>query len=71
MIGSKETLQLLRRGGVQRVLVTKNCPDRTLKSLEYYKSVQEFELVRMDVLSSELGAMCKKQFGISVVGVKK
>lgn len=71
VVGSKQVLQLVRLGGLERVVVAKNCAERTLKSLEYYRSLQDFDLVRLGVLSDELGAMCKKQFGISVLGVKK
>jgi ribosomal protein L30E len=71
VVGSKQVLQQLRLGGLERVFVAKNCPDRTRKSLEYYKSLQVFDLVRLEVLSDELGAMCKKQFVISVLGVRK
>jgi ribosomal protein L30E len=65
-IGTKLTLQNLRKGRLEKVLVTKNCPKAVVSEI---KSLAEnTEIEQLDILNSELGTSCKKPFSISVIG---
>jgi len=71
VIGATSTLSGIRNNTIARVIVANNCDRKILKSLEQYSKISGFEIVRLDMPAEEIGVMCKKQFGISVLGILK
>ena len=71
VIGTKQTLAGLRKGNIIQVFVAKNCNEKTKETIDYYHKLNAFEIIQLDVTNEDLGVMCKKQFGISILGVLK
>ena len=71
VIGTKQTLEKLRKGALDQVFVSGNCPEKTLDTLKAYTKVAGVKLEKLKANSSELGTLCKKQFSIAVLGVLK
>lgn len=71
VIGATKTIAGIRSGIISRVVVAKNCDKKTLNTLEQYQKIGRFDLIRIGILNDELGVTCKKQFGISVLGILK
>jgi ribosomal protein L30E len=69
IIGKQETIKQLRAGKISEVLVASNFNDK-----ETVQKLIKLTGAKMQVLSQkndELGALCKKPFSISVIGLKK
>lgn len=71
IIGSDETIKLLKKGGVKEVFVSINCPEDVLGSIKKYCEINEVKLLELKENSKELGAVCKKPFSITVCSIKK
>ncbi len=71
VLGTDRTVKLLKRGGLKKVVVSKNCPEQVLKVLERYTSISGVELQKVGYTNERLGTLCKKPFLISVIGVLK
>jgi len=71
VIGTDRTLKSVRQGVVSQVFVAKNCPKPVQEELAHYKKMTSFEIINLDMTNEDLGILCKKQFGISVLGVLK
>ncbi len=70
LIGTNETLRALRRGKISKVFVASNCEPETKHALEHYTEMQKIPLVELEVPNKEIGVVCRKQFSISVIGLK-
>lgn len=71
IIGTERTLKELKRGNVDKVLVTSNCPAAVEQDIDYYSRLGNVEKVKLPVPNEELGVICKKPFSISVVSLLK
>ncbi|MFH1053507.1 MAG: ribosomal L7Ae/L30e/S12e/Gadd45 family protein [Candidatus Woesearchaeota archaeon] len=71
VIGTNNTLNNIKLGNIQKVFITKNCPDDARKDLENYNKVKKIEIIQLDIANDELGSICKKPFSISVIGLLK
>lgn len=71
IIGSDETLKNIRKGKIAKVYVASNCSDEILRDLKRYSKISGFELLETKISNEELGAVCKKPFNISVLGLLK
>lgn len=69
--GSKEVLNALRSGTLEKIYVSKNCSKDLLDDLKHYSKLADVSLVKTKISSSELGTLCKKQYNIQVLGVIK
>jgi ribosomal protein L30E len=70
-IGTQETVKHLKRGEVSKVFVSSNCPDSVRDDIKTYAQSDKVDVEELKVPNEELGVLCKKQFSISVIGVKK
>ncbi|MCK4669784.1 MAG: ribosomal L7Ae/L30e/S12e/Gadd45 family protein [Nanoarchaeota archaeon] len=68
-IGTEATLKNLRQGNLEKVFITKNCPEKVRDDIKDFK--EDVEIVELDKTNEELGVMCKKQYAISVLGFLK
>ncbi|MBW3010719.1 ribosomal L7Ae/L30e/S12e/Gadd45 family protein [Candidatus Woesearchaeota archaeon] len=68
-IGTESTLKNLREGNLEKVFITKNCPEDVREDIKDFS--EEVEIVELDKTNEELGVMCKKQYAISVLGFLK
>lgn len=71
IIGTKETLRLLKEGKVKRVFVTSNCPDDVKQSIAYYAELSGAAVEQIPIPNDELGVICRKQFSISVLAERQ
>ena len=69
VIGAKETTKLLRTGKLEQVFIASNYPSDKKKQIEHL--IGDSELVSAKQTSEEIGALLKKPFSISVIGLKK
>lgn len=70
-IGTEQTLTHLKQGWLKKVYLTSNCPAGVKTDVKKYAELTGTEVEELAVPNEELGIMCKKQFSISVLGVKK
>ncbi len=71
VIGTQRTIKELKRGTVERVFVTSNCPPSVEQDINYYVGLCGAEKVKLPLPNEELGVICKKPFSISVVSLLK
>lgn len=70
VIGTEETLKLLRKGAAKQVFIAANCSAQVRKDLEQYCKISDVELVELPQSSEEIGVICKKPFAISVAAIR-
>ncbi|MEM3154937.1 MAG: ribosomal L7Ae/L30e/S12e/Gadd45 family protein, partial [Candidatus Woesearchaeota archaeon] len=69
VLGTDETLKLLRQGKIKKVYITSNCEGNAKEDIERLCKVAEVECVELSQSNDEIGVICKKPFAVSVVGV--
>lgn len=69
--GTDRVLRAARSKNLTSVYVSSNYPADMFVSFEELVDSCEFELERLKENSEELGAMMKKNFLVSVIGIKK
>jgi large subunit ribosomal protein L30e len=70
VFGTDRAIKGMKQGKVQKVFVSSNCPARTRKSISHYCALLKIESEELPMQSSDLGALCKKPFSISVLSVR-
>lgn len=71
IVGKDRTVKALKEGTVEKVFLAKNCDDSTTADINHYASMNNVEVVVLELPNDELGDMCKKPFSIAVMGVTK
>lgn len=71
IIGAERTLKSLKLGKVDKVIVSSNCAESALESINYYAGLNSTETIKVEFSNEELGVICKKPFSISVLSVLK
>ncbi|MFA6072728.1 MAG: ribosomal L7Ae/L30e/S12e/Gadd45 family protein [Candidatus Woesearchaeota archaeon] len=71
IIGKDETMKALRNGKLKKVFLASNADPNLVKDIEYYKDIASLEVVTINLTNEEVGAMCRKPFFISTLGVLK
>ncbi len=71
VIGTQRTIKELKRGAVERVFVTLNCPASVEQDIDHYTRLSGAEKIKLSMPNEELGVICKKPFSISVVSLLK
>ena len=66
-LGSRQTLDKVKTGKVKVVYITKDCPEIVKNDLLHYTKITEVKVDTLDITASELGAIVKKQFSVSVL----
>ena len=70
-IGTRQTLKYLKQGKVKKIFLSSNCPESVSASVKHYASLGHVDIEQLSTPNDELGPLCKKQFAISVLGLKK
>jgi large subunit ribosomal protein L30e len=71
IIGKEETMKALRKGLIKKIFIASNADEKFVKDIDYYKTLTVVEIETLSLTNEELGAMCRKPFFISVLGVLK
>jgi large subunit ribosomal protein L30e len=69
VLGTEETIKLLRRGKVKKIFLCSNVSVQSKETIERYSKLKKVEVVSVEMTNEELGTLCKKPFAISVIGV--
>ncbi|HLC96894.1 MAG TPA: ribosomal L7Ae/L30e/S12e/Gadd45 family protein [Candidatus Nanoarchaeia archaeon] len=65
IVGTKETLKALRNGTLAKIFTSSNC------KTDLSKYSQHVPVTQLSIPNDELGVLCKKQFSISMIGMRK
>ncbi len=71
IIGLERTMKALRKGELSKVFLASNAPTEAKGDLEHYKAISGLKVEELDMDNEELGALCRKPFQVSVLGLKK
>ena len=71
VIGKERTLNNLKLGKVEKVIVSSNCAENVVNDLNHYSGLGKTETIKVNYLNDELGVICKKPFSISVLSILK
>ncbi len=67
ILGLRETMKKLKNGEVKVVLLASNCAKNIKEEIEYLANLNKVKVVQLDIPSDEVGMVCKKQYGVSVL----
>jgi len=66
-LGTDETIKKIKLGKVSTIFLAKDCNSSVREKILNYKKKSKLDVVELDINSAEIGALCKKQFSISVL----
>ncbi|MEK6849031.1 MAG: ribosomal L7Ae/L30e/S12e/Gadd45 family protein [Nanoarchaeota archaeon] len=69
ILGQERTMKLVKTGGVKRVFTSKNCKADVCQDVKRFAELAGVQVVELPLSSDEVGALCRKQFGVSILGV--
>jgi len=67
IFGTKESLKAIKLGKVKEVFLAKNIDESVKEEVEKYAKIEGIKVNILGKDNSELGALCKKPFSISVL----
>ncbi len=71
VFGTKQTTQLLRDRAVEKVYLAANCPQELKSEIEKFGKLSEVPVLTLDMLSDDLGVLCRRQHTVLVLGLRK
>jgi large subunit ribosomal protein L30e len=69
VLGTEDTLKLLRNGKLRKVVVASDCNESMKDNFSRYCEMAGVECLEIAQSSEEVGVLCRKPFAISVIGV--
>lgn len=66
-LGSEKSIQSLKLGKGQLVVVAQNSPNEILEDVEYYSKLSEIPVHTFQGTSVELGSVCGKPFTVATL----
>ncbi len=70
IVGTERVLKYLNEGKLQKVFLAKNCPPKSRSDVMQFVRLAQVPLVELGLTNEELGIFCKKNFFVSVLGIK-
>ncbi len=71
IVGSREVLKNLRRGKVEAVFITSNCPKHLESRARYYSRLSEVKIVEFGGNSMQLGEVCGRPYKTLMAGIAR
>ncbi|MBR9676673.1 50S ribosomal protein L30 [Candidatus Woesearchaeota archaeon] len=71
VIGTDSTIKNLRLSKLSKVFLSRNAPKNVISEIEAAAKLTNTSVEQLNVDSDELGAVCKKSFNISILGLLK
>ena len=71
ILGTERVLKELKRGNLSKIFLSSNCPENIMDDINYYVSLNEIQVISLDMHNEDLGIVCKKPFAVSVLGFMK
>ena len=66
-LGSEKSIQSLKLGKGQLVVVAQNAPKDIIEDVEYYANLSEIPFIVYDGTSVDLGSVCGKPFTVATL----
>lgn len=70
IVGSKETVKMLKTKKLKLVILSNNCPEELKKDITKYSKLSETKTENFEGTSKQLGILCGKPFPIAVLSIK-
>ena len=70
VIGTDETMKLLRKGKVKKVYLASNVGNSVRQDIQHYGAIGQVPILDLDITNEQLGTLCKKPFSISVISIR-
>lgn len=70
IIGSKQTIKLLKNNKVRLIVLAVNCPEDVKKDIKRYATMSKIEVKEYDGTAKQLGIFCGKPFPIATLSIK-
>ena len=71
IIGADKTMKAMRAGKLKKIFLASNANPKIVKDIEYYKDLAKIEIEVLSLTNEEIGAVCRKPYMISIMGVLK
>ncbi|MAG38858.1 hypothetical protein CMO90_02110 [Candidatus Woesearchaeota archaeon] len=71
LIGADRVLKNMRINKIEKVFVSSNCRDDILNDIKHFASINDASVEELTIPNDEMGAICKKTFSVSVIGLLK
>jgi len=71
VLGTLRTFKELRKGALEQIYVSSNCPAQVRTRLQRYCGLGKTNCTELKFSNVELGEICKKPFSVSVLGIRK
>jgi ribosomal protein L30E len=70
IIGYKSTIRMVKKKKVSLVVVASNTPEKVRDEIKNLTNINKIEYVESKKDNLELGATCRKPFGVMVLSIK-
>jgi large subunit ribosomal protein L30e len=71
VIGTNETLKLLKQDSLAKVYLASNAPGETKDDVERYATMSGVDVEELDATNEDLGVLCRKPFKVAVAAKKE
>ena len=71
VLGANATIKKLRNDKISKIFVSSTVKESTKEDIVYYSGLNKIEVVELNYPNDELGALCRKPFSVSVIGILK
>ena len=71
ILGSKKTIQAIKLGNGELVVIAENTPKNTKEDIEIYAKLSDIPVYTFEGSSVELGSVCGKPFTVSALIVQE
>ncbi len=71
LFGEKEAIKAIKKGNAKTIFTASNTKEELKKDLKRFQKIGDFEIKPLKLNNSQLGAVCKKQYNISIVTLLK
>jgi len=69
VLGSKQTIKLVKIGKAKLVVIASNAPPQIKKDVKYYASLSGTPIYEYEGTNMELGAICGKPFSVAALAI--
>lgn len=70
VLGEERTMRMVKNGSVKKVYLSSTIKADLKQDVERYASIAKIDVVEVPMTADEIGALCRKQFGVSILSVK-
>ena len=71
IIGKDLVMKALRHDKITQIFLSSNVSEKNETEIEHHAKIAEIPVKKIDVPSEDIKVLCKKQYLISTLGIKK